>query len=75
MSKLGDEQAFPAAWPSAAPHFGLTKREYYAGLAMQGMLSNPSLIDGGGSALLDWIGECATEMADTLIQHLEKEAP
>ena len=39
MSKKEDEPAFPShAQGIFLPHFGLTKREYFAGLAMQAIL-------------------------------------
>lgn len=36
MSDAGNQAAFPSD-----KHFGLTKREYFAGLAMQGILASP----------------------------------
>ncbi len=47
---------------------GLTKREYYAGLAMQGIISKR---DGelNGS---DWVAMKALDYADALISELEK---
>ena len=47
--------------------FGLTKREYFAGLAMQGLLSNPERI---GTA--DKYAEISIEFADELLKQLEK---
>ena len=53
--KLGDQPAFPIPFEIAKRidegygfekiHLGLTKREYFAGLAMQGMMANPSFYD------------------------------
>lgn len=37
--KNGDQTAFPAPI-NESTHFGLTKREWFAGLAMQGILAN-----------------------------------
>ena len=48
-------------------HFGLTKREYFAGLAMQGLLSNSERI---GTA--DRYAEISIEFADELLKQLEK---
>jgi len=39
-------QAFPvAATTEDVGHFGMTKREYFAALALQGLLSNPEDCD------------------------------
>jgi hypothetical protein len=43
---------------------GLTKREYFAGLAMQGLLSNDLPVRG--------VAKCALEYADALLGELEK---
>lgn len=48
-------------------HLGLTKREYFAGLAMQGLLSNSERI---GTA--DRYAEISIEFADELLKQLEK---
>ena len=51
---------------------GLTKREYFAGLAMQGMLANPSIITmiHNESAMI-WIAEHAVWQTDELLKKLE----
>lgn len=52
-------------------HLGLTKREYFAGLAMQGLLSNSSVIkDNNGK--LDNYGKTAVELADALLEALNE---
>ena len=62
--------AFPReSSPTAYGTTGVTTRTYLAGLAMQGMLANPSLIDGDG---LPWIAEHAVKMADHFITALNK---
>ncbi len=55
---------------------GLTKREHFAAMAMQGLLSNSST---GDSTLWDsseeWVrqmSECAVEFADATLAELEK---
>lgn len=48
---------------------GLTKREYFAGLAMQGLLSNPSQID---FTNFEWIAQHAVGYADELLLELSK---
>ena len=56
---------------------GLTKREYFAGLALQGIMSNQSLMNMGtsyGDHLVDAVAaEYATRMADLLLEQLEKQ--
>ncbi|ROI05488.1 hypothetical protein EGI16_03625 [Chryseobacterium sp. G0240] len=47
---------------------GLTIREYYAGLAMQGMKSNPNL----SGLSVEFIAEQAVKVADALIKELLK---
>lgn len=50
---------------------GLTKREYFAGLAMQGILGNNRELDSlGGSPIK--ISQHCIEMADILLFELEK---
>ena len=46
---------------------GLTKREYFAAKAMQGMLSNSQIIDTDN---WDWIAENAVKQADLLLKQL-----
>lgn len=51
---------------------GLTKREYFAGLAMQGMLLNGGMmINGQKCFALDTIAKLAIQQADELLQQLE----
>lgn len=76
MSK-GNEPAFASVWkPSEKEahwghkevmHSGLTKREYFAGLAMQGLLSRVDMSS-------DERARYAIENADDLLAELEKTA-
>lgn len=54
---------------------GLTKREYFAGLAMQGLLANPFYAEHLKSNIYKpahgSIGEFAVEMADELLKELD----
>ena len=50
-------------------YHGLTKREYFAGLAMQGILANPST----NSARNVIIADVAITCADELLKQLEHE--
>lgn len=51
---------------------GLTKREYFAGVAMQGLLSNSSMIEGHNNIEIEWIAKHAILQADELLKQLEK---
>ncbi|MCT4035587.1 hypothetical protein HZQ14_19385 [Elizabethkingia anophelis] len=51
---------------------GLTKREYFAGLAMQGMLLNGGMMINGQKYFApDTIAKLAIQQADELLQQLE----
>lgn len=58
--------------PEKSNCYGLTKREYFAGLAMQGLLANNSIIDNHSSNEMEWISKHATCQADELLKQLEK---
>lgn len=77
MSKLGDMPAFPVPGLSNLPNGefihpsgGMTLRDYYAGLAMQGILSNPNC-DGNRPLIV----QAAVLNADALCKALEKKSP
>lgn len=61
-------------WSSGVPYFdydgGLTKREYFAGLAMQGMLSNRDYTETNSAQL----ARGSVVQADALIAALNTEA-
>ena len=59
-----DNSAFPRKIGEQAP--GMTKREYYAAKALQGLLAKPSVFVG------KIIAEDAVKMADHLIKALEQ---
>ena len=59
-----DISAFPRRIGEQAP--GLTKRQYYAAKALQGLLSNPSI------TLSKKVAEDAVKLADHLIKALEE---
>jgi hypothetical protein len=56
-----------AKYGEGAHQKGLTKREYFAGLAMQGMLSNPETY-GDREIMM----QVAVENADALLKELHK---
>jgi len=57
--------AFPQDMPSHGSEAGLTKREYFSAMAMQGLLAS------GASSIVD-ISQGAIQIADQLILELEK---
>lgn len=64
MTTNPDEQAFPAIAPNDEGWEGLTKREYFAAIALQGLLAS-------GQKLL--AAREAVEKADQLINELNKD--
>mgnify|MGYP001333530170 CR=1 FL=1 len=60
------------------PQDGLTKREYFAVMAMQGMMANPELLVNGSTNMttanqvLNSYAEDAVKSADALIEQLNK---
>jgi hypothetical protein len=53
-------------------YLGLSKREYFAGLAMQGMLSNRAIIDSASQPeQRDYLVKFSIEIADELLKQLE----
>jgi hypothetical protein len=48
---------------------GLTKREYFAGLAMQGMLSNSNFTNSTNDLIAIW----SIQIADSLLEQLNKQ--
>jgi hypothetical protein len=55
---------------------GLTKGEYFAGLAMQGLMSNPEFIKGGSfdfksSKTAERVSSISIKVADELLKQIE----
>lgn len=75
VRSIGDEPAFPVAdshYANGQVQYGdngMTKREYFAAMAMQGIMANPQGQIGGLSS--DAIAICATKYADALLAALE----
>lgn len=72
-----NDSAFPRSTPGQFNPQGLTKREYFAGLALNGLLSDPDTIAGlqavaeaRGSTLTAITAEASTEYADALLAAL-----
>jgi hypothetical protein len=55
-----------------APCNGLTKREHFAGLAMQAILSNPALINDLNVGAIDWVVKRASSVATEQLAELDK---
>lgn len=81
----GNQAAFPREWSKIKQHpdapelvsvaqKGLTKREYFASMAMQGLLSNPEWMkDYKGEKYLmneDVIAQTSIQIADKLLTNL-----
>lgn len=66
MSTKGSDNAFPLDYGQGTREQGLSKREYFAGLAMQGILANPSIT----GASDDTVVRDAVTMADKLLKQL-----
>jgi len=60
-----DNSAFPRT--GGISHPGLTKREYFAAMALQGLLADPTTI------ISKTVAEDAVKLADHLIQSLSNE--
>lgn len=85
MSTLANQPAFPTR-DNAVPehqHEGMTLRQYYAGLAMQGMLSCSIIMEDMDKLvqcsepalnLPEIVAKGAVDLADALIAQLEKES-
>lgn len=73
MSTLANQPAFPAqshVKPNGEVHpfqSGMTLRQYYAGKALQGLLSDPA-----GNSPYERFASDAVRLADALIAELEK---
>jgi hypothetical protein len=68
--KVGDDPAFPYPLTEAV-HKGMSRRQVYAGRALQGLLSNPEIIRGlnfADKAECERFGLMALGFADGLIR-------
>ncbi len=75
--KNSDLPAFPKTTPDGdPPQKGLTKREYFSGLAMQGLLSNPEWMKEhkGQKYIMEntIIAEIAIKTADEFLKQLDQ---
>ena len=65
MSKDTGGRAFPQQFDDQD---GMTLRDYFAAKAMQGLLSNPSMIDRVDTECLIWIAQRSHEVADAMLE-------
>jgi len=78
LKKIADEPAFPRINGQNFHEPGLTKREYFAAMAMQGMLSNKDTTRAANNSsnsreeYLHIISLSAIHQADALIKELNK---
>lgn len=55
-------------------HVGMTLRQHYAGLAMQGLMSNPEIMaEGNELGTTDIISKMAVQYSDALIAQLNQQ--
>lgn len=66
--QMGEEEAFPV--PADAEHYGLTKREYFAAMAMQGLLSHRTVPTGNEVEYFRKVASQAAVAADGLLEAL-----
>ena len=73
--KINETEFFEYNLPNKEKQYsGLTKREYFAGLAMQGLLALPDKgIFGSFDEAIEWICEASVKFADELLKQLENE--
>lgn len=70
---MKNDQAFPSTEDGFNPHHpGLTKREYFAGLALQGELANSISAIRWQKGEADDLARRCVIFADALIKELEK---
>jgi len=75
----GNEPAMPTANSDRGIDFGLTIRQHYAGLAMQGLLANQILLEKGAkqhssvNSIFQSYAKDAVDIADSLIAELNED--
>lgn len=47
---------------------GMTLRDYFAAKAMNGILSNPAMIDTATDQTIEWVAKNAYQMADAMLK-------
>ncbi len=67
------DRAYIAATTQAAQ--GMTQRDHFAGLAMQGLLARAFTKDEKDRPFVEWVAEFSYEIADEMLRVREKEPP
>ncbi len=72
-----DDPVYPIPFDGTIPKTGLTKREHFAAMAMQGMMSlDPremiSMADPKIGTIGEWVAKNSVTMADALINELNR---
>ena len=72
--KINDTEFFEYNLPNQERQYsGLTKREHYAGLALQGLLALPDKgTFGSFDEAIEWMCEVSVKFADELLKQLEE---
>lgn len=70
MTTIANDSMHPILDGTHVPEFGLTKREYFAAMAMQGICANTNQRLGPRE-----LTETAVRIADHLIQQLNQQQP
>ena len=72
--KINETEFFEYNLPNKEKQYsGLTKREYFSGLAMQGLLALPDKgTFGSFDEAIEWICEVSVKFADELLKQLEE---
>lgn len=68
------DHAYPVATVDGFTQHGLTKRELFAAMAMQGLIQHAATIDTGGRPVAEFVCEAARMYADALMAELERTA-
>lgn len=69
MMENENNMAFPINDNTLISNYGLTKREYFAAMAMQGLLANPEQINTKDS---HWVARSSVRYADFILKQLNK---
>ena len=76
LIKMVGESAFPVktdmADGSSIESMGMSLRDYFAAKAMQGILSNNSMIDTATESTFEWVTKNAYQLADAMLRAREK---
>lgn len=64
------EKAFNQSESGFTQKFGLTKREWFAGMAMQGICANQSSVDNNSNTSHEWAATKAVAIADEILKQL-----